>query len=189
MNAQIPWHSSAHVIHKIESRDQYVLRGATVDTWLAASVLLELFPDTTENLNYTGCSFGGGMGALALPWDHRFKHAYLDIPTFGHHHLRLKYESLGSGESVRKFYDTHPDIIETLRYYDAALSAKYIKIPVVCTPALFDPVVVPPGQFAIANALNSQSETIILPTGHFDSPESTEIKEKLDPRLEKMFEA
>ena len=51
---------------------------------------------------YLGISFGGGIGALALPWDERFHRAHLNVPSFGHHPLRLGMPCVGSGEAVRR---------------------------------------------------------------------------------------
>ena len=71
------------MVHGIRSKETYILRGVITDQWMAASVMLDMFPDTADNLNYRGSSMGGGMGALLLPWDPRFKAAWLDVPTFG----------------------------------------------------------------------------------------------------------
>jgi len=56
----------------------------------------------------------------------------------------------GSGEAVRDYAATHPEVLDVLRDYDAATAATYIECPVVVLPALRDPAVIPPGQFAIA---------------------------------------
>lgn len=165
-NETIPWNSKWHVVHNIDSVEKYVLRGSTVDIWKAADALLEMCPGANINLNYDGGSFGGGMGALALAWDRRFKAAHLGVPTFGHHPLRLKFKCSGSGESVREYHKENPEIEDVLKYYDAATAAKYVEAEVLASPALFDPAVVPPGQFAVANALKN-SENFILPAGHF----------------------
>jgi len=172
----IPWQSSRHVLHGIQSRESYVLRGCAADLWLAAGALLQMWPDTAANLCYFGGSFGGGMGALAVPWDNRFRAAVLSVPTFGHHPLRLKFKSKGSAEAVRLHAAEHPEVTDVLRYFDAATAARRIAIPVLCAPALFDPTVVPPGQFAVANALNSQSRLFILPAGHFSAYPGAEEK-------------
>ena len=112
--------------------------------------------------------FGGGLGALALPYDPRFKKAHLRVPTFGHHPLRLQCPCNGSGESVRRHHAQHPEVRNVLQYYDAATAASRIAIPTIGAPALFDPAVPPPGQFAVCNAL---SDMHILSAGHFDHPQ------------------
>lgn len=185
----IPWQSAQHVLHGIESRETYVLRGAAADFWQAATALCEMYPDVAGNLNYFGGSFGGGMGALMLPWEARFRAAYLRVPTFGHHPLRLKFKSKGSAESVRRHHEAHPeaDLPATLAYFDSATAAKRIGIPVLCAPALFDPSVVPPGQFAVANALNDQSKTVVLPAGHFPFPGEEEVVAGIFDQVEALF--
>jgi cephalosporin-C deacetylase len=53
--------------------------------------------------------------------------------------------------------------------------------------ALFDPVVVPPGQFAIFNALPGPKELFVLKAGHFEYPESTVEDRKLLSELGGFF--
>ena len=184
----IPWNSAEHVIHGIENKESYVLRGSVADIWRAASVLLELFPGLSGNLNYTGGSFGGGLGALSVPWERRLKTAYWHVPTFGHHPSRLLFQSTGSGESVRKYHANHPEAVEVLKYFDAATAAQYVKIPVLCSPALFDPCVLPPGQFAVNNAVPEQYRTtVIYPAGHYFIKENVPVQEKIDKLKREMF--
>ncbi len=181
---EIPWQPARHVLYGIESRETYALLGCAVDLWLAVSVMAEIYPDTAANIHYRGGSFGGGMGALAVPWDKRIRSAYLNVPTFGHNPLRLQFESTGSGESVRVYRQAHPECDEVLPYFDAATSAKYFRVPVLASPALFDPCVVPPGQFAVANAVPEQlREVHIYPAGHFEVPENVPVREKINARL------
>lgn len=176
----IPNIAKEHVIHHIQNRDTYIIRHSVASLWSAASVLLELYPDIQNQLYYIGGSFGGGLGALALPWDNRFKKAHLSVPTFGHHPIRLQCPCNGSGEAVRLLHQEQPEIENILQYYDAATAAKHIQIPVLGSPALFDPAVPPPGQFAVCNAL---SDMHILSAGHFEY--DTQIQEQRDLQTKK----
>ncbi len=184
----IPWEPRKHVLYRIDSKDEYVLKGCVADIWNAASVLLELFPDCADNLNYEGSSFGGGMGALSVPWDKRFKTASLDVPTFGNNPVRMKYKSAGSGEAQRLHLEKHPEAMAVMNYFDAAISAKYISAEVLCSPAYFDPVVLPVGQFAIANALK-RVELYPIPVGHYapTDPEHKAVIDKLPNKRRKLF--
>ena len=158
-----------HVLHGIGQRETYILGGCAADTvWCAASALLELFPMAAQRLDYLGISFGGGVGALALPWDERFHRAHLNVPTFGHQALRLALPCIGSGEAVRQRHIQTGRVLDTLRYFDAATAAQRLRIPVHVAAARFDPVVPPPGQFAIYNALTGPKELFVLQAGHFD---------------------
>jgi cephalosporin-C deacetylase len=159
-----------HVLHDIDKHDRYILGGCVEDLWLAVSALIELFPDAAGHVGYMGISFGGGVGALALPWDGRIRLAHLNVPTFGHVPLRLSLPTLGSGEAVRGFERRHGHVLETLRYYDAACAARRIGIPVHVAAALFDPIVAPPGQFAIYNALPGTKSLFVLDAGHYEYP-------------------
>lgn len=167
--AGIPDVSAQHVLHGIESRDTYVIGDCVADLWCAASAVGELVPELAGagRLGLLGESFGGGLGALALPWDDRFGAAQLTVPTFGNHPLRLTLECAGSGESVRGYHRGHPEVVETLRYFDAATAAGFVERPTLVAAALFDPSVPPPGQFAVHNALAGERELLVLPAGHF----------------------
>jgi len=186
----IPWDPSKHVMHGIGSKETYILRGVITDEWMAASVLLDMFPDTADNLNYSGGSMGGGMGALLLPWDNRFKAAYLNVPTFGAE-IRFDYQSNGSGEACRQYILDHPEARKVLAWFDASAAAKYIRIPVCAAPAVFDPVVAPVGQFSVVNAIPEKYRTVLVrDVGHFPPTEhDRELEERLADWCEKVFTA
>jgi cephalosporin-C deacetylase len=187
-NINIPWLSSYHVIHGIESKKTYVLKGAVADIWRAASVLLELFSDTQSNLNYSGSSYGGGIGALAMAWEKRVKACSLNVPAFGHFQDFFDFKCVGSANAIHNYYEKHPEITEVLAYFNAASAAKYIKIPTLITPALFDPVVLPPGQFAINNAIPEQyRKTFVLLCGHFRTPENDELLKEVAELKTELF--
>jgi cephalosporin-C deacetylase len=183
-HTEIPNTSQKHVIHHIEDRNTYIIRHSVASLWSAASVLLELYPTIQNQLYFSGGSFGGGLGALALPWDARFKKAHLSVPTFGHHPIRLQCPCNGSGEAVRLLHQEKPEIAHTLQYFDAATAASHIQIPVLGSPALFDPSVPPPGQFAVCNALSNMH---ILSAGHFTYDTQVEEQKTLQQELTKWF--
>jgi len=168
---------SFHVLHDIDKRDQYILGGCAEDLWLAVSSLLELFPATAGHVAYLGISFGGGIGALALPWDARIQRAHFNVPSFGNHPLRLQLPTLGSAAALQDYQRRHGNILATLSYYDAAAAAQYIQKPVHVALALADPVVAPPGQFSIYNALPSEKKLFVLDKGHSDYP-NKDVQEK-----------
>lgn len=182
--AGIPGNPDDHVLHGIEQRTTYVHGGCAADTvWCAASALLELFPMVARRLDYLGISFGGGIGALALPWDERFHRAHLNVPSFGHHPLRLALPGVGSGEAVRHYQQRTGQALATLRSFDAAVAARFLRIPVHVAAARLDPAVPPPGQFAIYNALAGPRELFVLQAGHFDhgdlAAEETRLRDAL----------
>jgi cephalosporin-C deacetylase len=188
-SADIPEHSRSHVLHGIESREGYVLRGCAADLWGAVGALLEYAPEFRDRLFYAGKSFGGGIGALAVPWDPRIARCYLGQPTFGNHPFRLQVPCKGSGEAVRLHAMRNPEAIKTLGYFDAAVSASYLKIPTLVSCSLFDPSVPPPGQFSVYNAIGSQKELFIEPAGHFGYPEEEATAAALLDRLNRWFTA
>ena len=161
-----PGIAANHVLHGIAARETYSHRGCVADMWAAATVLLERFPELARTLVYAGGSFGGGIGAMAMAWEPRFVRAYLDIPSFGNHPLRVTLPCQGSGEAVRLRYLQDPSILKVLAYFDAASCARFIKVPTLVSPAVYDPAVPPPGQFAIYNAIPGEKQLEVRAAAH-----------------------
>jgi cephalosporin-C deacetylase len=183
----IPNQSMEHVLHGIGSRDTYIHGRCAADLWAAASVLIEMFPDREIETHYIGGSFGGGIGAMAMAFDERFDRAFLDMPSFGNHPLRVTMQCVGSGEAVRQMYRSHPQILQVLKYFDAATAAGHIAIPTMVAPALFDPAVPPPGQFAIYNAIKVEKRLCVRKAAHFEYPGVAEDNAAIDRQREEWF--
>ncbi|AGK79803.1 Acetyl xylan esterase [Streptomyces microflavus DSM 40593] len=190
----IPDLADEHVLYGIGSRDSYVIGECVADLWCAASALTEVVPELAgaghlggPRLGYLGESFGGGLGALALPWDDRFGAAQLTVPTFGNHPLRLTLPCVGSGEAVRAHHREHPEAADVLRYFDAATAATRLELPTLVAAALFDPSVPPPGQFAVYNALAGERELQVLSAGHFPYRGMTAEAAELDANRTRFF--
>ncbi len=185
----IPEDPPRHVLYGIQNRYAYIFGLCAADlVWCAASALIALYPSTAQRLDYMGISFGGGIGALALPWDPRFQRGHLNVPSFGHHPLRLTLPCIGSGESVRRYHQRYGGTLEVLQYFDAATAATHLHIPMHIAPALFDPAVPPPGQFAIYNALPGSKELFPLQAGHFDHAGTASENDRLWQSLIRYFQ-
>lgn len=154
-----------HVLWGIQSPREYSHIGSVVDTWLAARILGDLFPKLGRPI-YMGGSFGGGIGALALAFGTDFAAGVLEVPSFGNHPLRASLQSTGSASRVNNYLHRHPEALATLRYADAASAARRVHVPVLAMPALADPGVPAPGQFAVTNALAGPTWVHVLPHGH-----------------------
>ncbi|WP_137130366.1 acetylxylan esterase [Rhizobium sp. FY34] len=179
-----------HVLHDIEKPDSYVIGGCVEDLWIAVSALTTLHPQLAGRIGYSGISFGGGIGALAMPYDPRIARGYLEVPTFGHRPLWLTLPTTGSAASVQIYRKTHPQVDGVLALFDAAIAASRITVPMLVAVARFDPAVAPPCQFAIANALmpSKFNETFILDAGHFDYPDSASQHALLSQKIRRFFE-
>jgi cephalosporin-C deacetylase len=187
MRPNLPGQAAAHVLHGIETPQTYLPGKCAADLWAASSALLELFPQTAEDLLYRGVSFGGGIGALAIAWDNRLRRAFLDVPTFGNHPLRLTMQCIGSGESVRQYSKSHPHVINVLQYFDAATAAHHTHIPVMVSAAVFDPAVPPPGQFAVYNSLAGARRLFVREASHFTFPGQTQEDARLQIEIKDWF--
>ncbi len=180
-----------HVLHDIDEPERYILGGCVEDLWLAVSVLLTLHPECRGRIGYSGISFGGGIGALAIPFDDRIDRGHLVVPTFGNMPLWLTLPTVGSGHAVQAYRQAHGDVLDTLGLFDAATAATRIEKPMLLAVARFDPAVAPPCQFSIANArpTSNHHETVILDAGHFDYPGSEEQHALLSNKVERFFGA
>jgi cephalosporin-C deacetylase len=178
-----PLPDNGHVLFGIESIERYVLGRCAVDLWHAASALIDVIGEAP--LYYIGESFGGGIGALAVPWDNRFAGATLVFPSFGHYDLRLRAPCDGSGERVRAHVAVHPEAREVLRYFDASTAAGFLCVPVRVECALWDNHVPPPGQFAVANAVaraagrgtGAALELDVQAAGHIEYPGVLDVRQ------------
>lgn len=164
--------SREHVLSGIGSARTYSHVGSAADQWTATTVLATLAPGLP--IGYSGGSFGGGIGALAAGVEDRWDGVCLGVPSFGHHPVRLSLPSRGSGEAVREHHGKHPEVSEVLRYVDAATMATRITVPALITPALADPAVPPPGQFAVAQSMQGPTWLHVRSGGHGSWPGDTE---------------
>jgi cephalosporin-C deacetylase len=183
--------STWHVLHDIDKRERYILRGCVEDLWLAVSVLTGLYPGLGGRIGYIGASFGGGIGALAIPFDKRIDRGHLVVPTFGNMPLWLTLPTTGSARSVQNYAKTHRNVLNTLRLYDAATAATRIEVPMLFAVARFDPMVAPPCQFSVANALptSDRHQTFVLDAGHFDYVDSEQQYALLSEKVRRFFRA
>jgi len=176
-----------HVLHDIDKPGRYILGGCVEDLWLAVTAMLNLFPETFGHIAYMGTSFGGGIGALALPWDARVARAHWCVPSFGNHPLRLRLPTWGSAGALQHYQRQHGPVETILNFYDAAIAAKYCTIPVHVAAALADPVVAPPGQFTIYNALPGDKQLFVLDWGHWEYPQQAAQQHALFLALQEFF--
>ncbi|KRC61623.1 hypothetical protein ASE14_12335 [Agromyces sp. Root81] len=180
-SSRFPALPDEHVLAGIAHRDTYSHRFAAADVWRAATVLIDTAPAVGGALDFSGGSFGGGIGAMALPWDARFRRASLDVPSFGHHAIRLTRQCSGSGEAVRRHLQLHPEVRPVLDYFDAAIAASRIRIPVHVAAAVLDPAVDPRGQFAVYHALTGPRRLSVRANGHLDGTVA-EVSERMSRR-------
>jgi cephalosporin-C deacetylase len=178
-----------HVLNDIDKPDRYILGGCVEDLWLAVSVLIRLYPELDGRIGYSGISFGGGIGALAIPFDRRIDRGHLVVPTFGNMPLWLTLPTVGSGRSVQNYQKRHGDVLKTLSLFDAATAATRIEIPMLLAVARFDPAVAPPCQFSVANALptSNDHEIVVLDAGHFNYPGEEEQQALLLEKVRRFF--
>jgi cephalosporin-C deacetylase len=180
-----------HVLHDIDKPERYILGGCVEDLWVAVSVLTGLYPELAGRIGYSGMSFGGGIGALALAFESRIDRGHLVVPTFGNIPVWLSLKTVGSGNAVQTYRRSHPEVVETLGLFDSAVAASRIGMPMLFAVARFDPAVAPPCQFSVANAgENSRDhEIVVLDAGHFDYPGMAEQHALLRQTVRRFFKA
>lgn len=174
----IPSDGAEHVLHGIRSRETYVHGGCAADIWCAITALEELLDARLGErhgglrLGYFGPSFGGGIGAMAVPWNDRIDATSLHVPSFGAHARRLAVPNDGSSAAVGAWVREHPEAWDVLDYFDAATAATRIRVPTIVAAAREDLSVPPVGQFAVADAVPEQHRRVMVMTaGHREYPE------------------
>ena len=170
VTSRFPANPDEHVLAGIAHRETYAHRFSAADIWRAATVLLDVAPAAAGALDYSGSSFGGGIGAIALAWDARFRRASLNVPSFGDHDARLSRRCTGSGEAVRRHLRNHPEHRRVLGSFDAAAAARRLRLPVHVSAAVLDPAVDPRGQFAVYHALAGPRRLTVRASGHLGGP-------------------
>ena len=136
-----------------------------------------------------GGSLGGGMGAMCIPWDKRIHYGDLDVPTLGGR-IVLNYPCPPQtpGETRRQKALESEEGMRIIDFCNASAAAQFIRVPTLITPALSDPSVPPPGQFAVANSIPEEFRIMrIKEAGHAAPTEAdkamatelAEIREKL----------
>ncbi|MDD2892820.1 MAG: acetylxylan esterase [Halothiobacillaceae bacterium] len=183
----VPHEANQHVLYGIEDRDRYALGLCVDDLWLVVHAARQLFPELGW-IGYAGISFGGGLGALAAPWEPLIQGVHLNVPSFGHWPLRLVLPTVGSGTAIQAYVHQRGHVPDTLDYYDAASAAHYAHAPLLAALARFDPAVAPPGQFAIFNAWAGSKALDLLSAGHFDYPQRLREELRLNQLLLHWFE-
>ena len=164
-----------HVIIGIDHVETYIHRKVVQDMWIAQSILLAELPELQNQVDYEGGSFGGGMGAICVAWDKRIQSAHLHVPSHGNYPLRLTIPCVGSQNAVTAYYHSHPRVLHTLAFHDAANHARHISVPTSFSCALFDPAVPPPGQFSVHNEVKPELRKLyVITAGHHAYPQEAE---------------
>jgi ABC-type branched-subunit amino acid transport system ATPase component len=101
---------------------------------------------------------------------------------------RDMYQRIGVSFELPALY-LRLNALENLRLFDAATAASRITVPMLMAPALFDPAVAPPCQFAVTNAPPKFSESFILDAGHFEYPGAADQRDLLRKKIETFFKA
>ena len=121
-----------------------------------------------------------GNGALCIPWDDRIHYGDLNVPTLGGR-IVLNYPvNPGSpGENRRLKALESAAGMRVIDLCNASAAAQFIRVPTIVTPALSDPTVPPPGQFAVANSIPESCRIMrIREVGHSPATEADLAMEK-----------
>ena len=190
MCKEVPWQLQYHAAYGFEDPEKYVIISGVRNIWMSISILIDMFPDVKDNITCSGGSLGGAMGALSVPWDARIKAAELSVPTLGG---RIMMEYLGkptdpSYVRAMKAQESESNM-RTFDLCNAASAARYIRVPVLVTPAICDNNVPPPGQFAVANSIPEECRILrIREVGHAaPSPKDVEMEKELQEIRKQIF--
>ena len=177
---EIPWQLAEHAGYGFDDPERYVIVGGVRDLWIALTIMIDMFPDTADNIVCSGGSLGGAMGALAIPWDERIHYGDLNVPTLGGRlllDLPVAPDTPGCTR-IRKALESE-DGMRIIDLCNASAAAHFIRVPTIVTPALKDNCVPPPGQFAVANSIPDEYRIMrIREVGHAAATEKDIVLEK-----------
>ncbi len=176
---EIPWMLQEHAAYGFDDPERYVIVGGVRDLWIALTIMIDMFPDTADNIVCSGGSLGGAMGAMAIPWDERIHYGDLSVPTLGG---RIMLEcpttpdTPGNTRVQKALADANG--MRIIDFCNASSAAQFIRVPTIITPAWNDSNVPPPGQFAVANSIPEEYRIMrIREVGHAPATEADKIME------------
>ena len=186
----IPWQIAEHAGYGFDDPAHYVIVGGVRDLWIALTIMIDMFPDTADNIVCRGSSLGGAMGAMCIPWDERIHYGDLNVPTLGGK-TALNNPGTVSKSGLtrhRKAFESEAGM-RVLDMCNASSAAQFIRVPTLVTPALSDEMVPPPGQFAVANSIPEKYRIMrIREVGHGKASEADLLmEEELTELREKIF--
>ncbi len=186
------------IMHCIESRDGWILRGAVADVVQAfRCARRKLGADMPIMLH--GESLGGGLAVIAAAvleslGDPPARIA-IGLPTFGDWRWRRGKYCSGSGRLVNKLHErlrlASDELLMTLELFDAAFHARGVRSAVLCKLACLDDVVPAPSAAAVFNALpglpGEQKWRYVVRYGHFDGGIADARRHAVFERLHPVF--
>lgn len=160
------------ILHRIEQKEHYILRGAVADTIRAVEAARQLPHVDAQRTVLSGASFSGGLAVLAAPWIDDLCYVAVSVPTFGAYELRRTLVKRGSGHEINKYlkqldHEKQRQVIQNLQYFDAVHAAPYIQVPASVGLGIVDEVV--PGETvaAIYHAIGARDKELLdYPCSH-----------------------
>jgi cephalosporin-C deacetylase len=157
--------------HGVESRDAYGYKGVIADCVRGVDFLLSRPEVDSERIFAFGTSQGGGLTLITSALRSAIKggvSGYAFLCCFPESMKMLRsypYDELSC--YARAYPDRVPQMIETLRYYDAVNFAAWITCPMAVGIALEDEVCPPETSYAAYRALTGPKELWMFPnSGH-----------------------
>lgn len=154
----------------ILQRDTCYYKAITIDALRALDWVSEQPEVDPSRLCASGVSQGGGLAMIAAALSDKPAIAVAHIPNM----CQMDFGVLNSSSSLSEaaaFIERFPEhlntVIDTLSYYDNMNLAHRIRIPILVTVGLKDPVTMPETIYAAYNRIASKKEIIPYPfTGH-----------------------
>jgi cephalosporin-C deacetylase-like acetyl esterase len=165
---------------------EWVLSGAVADVvnaWRALRDLVDRRASREIPIYMHATSFGAGLGVIAAARLERIggrrdpiARLAIGLPSLGDWSWRISHQSpLGAGGQIlaliRDLREYGNKIYRTLRLFDTAVHARFVRSPALCKLALRDEIVPAPTSAAVFNALRSPTglkRRFVVTYGHFD---------------------
>lgn len=184
------------ILHRIESADAWIMRGAVADVVQAYRCARSHF-GKDMSISLHGESLGGGLAVLAAAQLAAMgdppTRLIVALPSLGDWRWRNTRYCNGAGAKVNMMVEAlrgqqRDDLMRTVLLFDAALHARACNMPVLAKLALQDDTVPAPSAAAVFNALGSQDKwRFVTRFGHFDGGLADARRHALFERIHPAF--
>lgn len=154
----------------LEDRHSYYFKRVFVGLVRAGDLIASLPSFDGHNYAVQGGSQGGGLAIVAAALDPRVKAIAVSYPAMADHWGYLEGRAGGWPHALEAAYRVKalPEKMATLRYYDAANFARYVRVPGLYAWGFNDTVVPPTSMYAAYNVIAGPKEVLVAKeNGHF----------------------
>lgn len=154
----------------MEDRDSYYFKRVFVGVVRAGDFIFQLPQFDGGRYAVQGGSQGGGLAIVAAALDPRIRALSVSYPALADHWAFIEGRAVGWPAALQRWREVValPEKMATLRYYDVANFARFVKVPGIYAWGFNDTVVPPSSAYAAFNMITAPKQLLVEPAaGHF----------------------